>query len=370
MDAIETAIRNAFERGDAKDRAFREEVYRKAFAALDRALQANPELTVEAAIRRRKVLQEKIVEIESEYLPGAAPAVPEPRVEPPRRERDPLAGPVAVRMESGPAPEIDWPADADFADASDSAGPDLGQLDMRDERRMARAPAGAVSVEADPDPVRARRRRPYAYVFVAATLAAVIGIGLVFAWRTGLFLSQEERDTSVPNPPSAEVEDYAPDAAEPPALSSEPDPQRDWITIFAPDDATAVSAPGDTAADAMQDESGAFLRISSGSSGAAVVFDVGQGVLESIAGRRATFNIVARAAEGEATEMAVDCNFGELGDCGRRRYAVGYEPSDYLFELTMPDRQPGAGGTIAINSDFSGGGKGVDIYGIKVAISP
>ncbi|MER9472865.1 hypothetical protein NKI60_09900, partial [Mesorhizobium sp. M0520] len=72
MDAIEKAIRNAFEKGNADDRAFRERVYRSAFAALDRALQANPNVTVEVAIKRRKAVQAKITEIESEFLPAVA----------------------------------------------------------------------------------------------------------------------------------------------------------------------------------------------------------------------------------------------------------------------------------------------------------
>ena len=76
MDAIEKAIRNALEKGDAEDRAFREKVYRSAFAALERALQANPSVTVETAIRRRKGLQAKITEIEAEFLP-AVPPMPE-----------------------------------------------------------------------------------------------------------------------------------------------------------------------------------------------------------------------------------------------------------------------------------------------------
>jgi len=371
LDAIESAIRNAFERGDARDKNFREQVYRKAFAALDRALQANPELTVEAAINRRKVLQQKINEIEAEFQPAAAPE-PAPMPEPPHlSERDPLAGAIPVRLEPGPAPEIEWPAEPDLGPV-EPVLPDLGGLDVRAERRASEAAATSSlgAVEADRDPRRARGRRPYVYFFVAATLAAVIGIGLLFAWQTGLFLSREQRDTSVPNPPSADVEEYEPDAAEPPTLSSKPEPERDWITVFSPDDATAVSAPADTSAEAMEDESGAFLRIRSGSSGAAVLFDVGQGILDRLAGRKVTFNVIARTAEGGNTEMAVDCNFGELGDCGRRRYALGYDPADYLFELTLPDRQPGAGGTIAINSDFTGGGKAVDIYGIKVATSP
>ena len=76
MDPIEKAIRNAFEKGNADDRAFRERVYRSAFAALDRALQANPGVTVEAAIRRRKAMQAKISEIESEFLPAVDSVAP------------------------------------------------------------------------------------------------------------------------------------------------------------------------------------------------------------------------------------------------------------------------------------------------------
>jgi hypothetical protein len=88
MDPIEKAIRSAFEKGNAEDRAFRESVYRKAFEALDRALQANQNLTVEAAINRRKVLQARIAEIETEFIP-AVPAA------------DPLAGSFEIRMEPG-----------------------------------------------------------------------------------------------------------------------------------------------------------------------------------------------------------------------------------------------------------------------------
>ena len=85
MDAIEKAIRNALEKGNAEDRAFREKVYRSAFAALDRALQANPGVTVEVAIKRRKAIQATITEIESEFLPAVPDVgaqVDAPAVEP------------------------------------------------------------------------------------------------------------------------------------------------------------------------------------------------------------------------------------------------------------------------------------------------
>ena len=66
----------------------------------------------------------------------------------------------------------------------------------------------------------------------------------------------------------------------------------------------------------------------------------------------------------------ISCDFGELGDCGRRRYAVGYERGEYLFDVELPAKSPGAGGSIAIDSDFANEGKAVDIYQIRVSVVP
>jgi len=366
LDPIEKAIRSAFEKGDAESKAFRETVYRKAFAALDRALQANPGLTVEAAINRRKILQAKIAEIETEFIPAAAPA-----------PQDPLAGAFELRMEPGDAPPIE-PVPEVSVDAPEPGHGglgDIGQLDMRAEGAEPEQDqvdeSGQPPLTADTRPSRPpRRRRPLALFFIFATLAALIGMGVLFAYQTGLFLSPEERDTAVRGSPAAEEEDFIPENEEPPVLSSDPGEARDWIEIFTPDDATSIAAPTGTTAESMQDESGSFVRIRSDEQGSAVSFDVGQGVLEQLAGKTATFNIVARAAEGDGVEMAVDCNFGELGDCGRKRYALGYEKADFLFEIDVPAGHPGAGGTIAIIPDFANKGRAVDIYEIKVAVSP
>ena len=118
MDAIEKAIRNAFEKGDADDRAFREKVYRSAFAALDRALLANPGITVEVAIKRRKAMQAKIAEIESEFLPAVAAAPP---AESPYEE--PLAvepAAPAAPSQAAPMPTLDGerPPAAELSQAS------------------------------------------------------------------------------------------------------------------------------------------------------------------------------------------------------------------------------------------------------------
>jgi hypothetical protein len=515
LDPIEKAIRTALEKGDADDPEFRGRIYRSVEAALDRVIQSNPQLTVEKAIGRRKQLQQKIAEIESEFSPalpaedmaaidarldealldilehapgearsggrhavpqspvpgqpgfaaspvepirpasqtppsaavpsvmspaerheavGEAPAIrpdtvqeaaqgaaapppvepaahrepvfstfdptPEPspgRVEPvlgdgrfsAAARRAEAAEPVPSQAVKGPD-RMTRSAQADApAPSHQSFGPTVdldilpgsaGRFDADFDfpvipPALDTADISAPIPESPPEIVAAdrvarsrERRRPFAAAFLGIALLSLAAVGVIFAFQTGLLKSPEERDTSVPNPPpELGSEDFDPSAEGPPTLSDQPAAEQNWITVFSPDDPATATTPGDTTAEAMQDDSGSFLRIRSGASGAAVSFDVGQGVLEQLAGRTAVFNVSARGEEGQQTEMSIECNFGELGDCGRKRYEVGYEKGEFLFEITFPDKQPGASGTIAINSDFSGQGKAIDIYEIRAA---
>lgn len=409
MDAIEKAIRNAFEKGNAEDRAFRERVYRSAFAALDRALQANPGVTVELAIKRRKAVQAKITEIESEFLPAvadvgpptgdaAASAVEQPADSAAEVEAgadadaEPDAGADAepdVDTEPAPPPDVvlDGPVKPPASDAPptsdaprsrvlpvvpdimpDAAFPGAPEIDMSSPPSTG---DGDAEVMPDRDDRRVRGPRlPLTAIFLGVTLLAAVGIGLYFAAQTGVFKSAAELDTAPPQTaPTVEDDDFTPpgDTASPLGPG---DAERDWINVFSPSDPTLVSAPSDAKAEVMQDDSGSFLRIRSGATGSAISFDVGQGVLEKLAGKHATFDIIARSEEGKETQISIDCNFGELGDCGRKRYAVGHERNEYLFDVRFPDKRPGAAGTIAINSDFDKQGKSVDIYEIRVSIVP
>ncbi|ESY11426.1 hypothetical protein NKK48_20525 [Mesorhizobium sp. C386A] len=401
MDAIEKAIRNAFEKGNAEDRAFRERVYRSAFAALDRVLQANPGVTVEAAIKRRKAVQEKIAEIESEFLPAVPDVAAQTqsaaqtqdtaltqRVAQPQdavqgaAEAPAVDAPTGVAAGPSPAIVVDEPVQPEASDAPrsrvlpvvpdimpDATLPGAPAIDMADS-----APAeAAAEVAPDRDERRIRGRRlPLTAIFFGVTLLAAAGIGLYFAVQTGVFKTPAQLDTAPPEaPPTVDDDDFTP-----PADTTEPqqpgvaEQTRDWINVFTPTDPTHVATPSDAKADVVQDDTGSFLRIRSGASGSAISFDVGQGVLEKLAGKHAVFDIVARAEDGKDTQISVDCNFGDLGDCGRKRYAVGQQRNEYLFDVKFPDKPPGAAGSIAINSDFDKQGKAVDIYEIRVSIEP
>lgn len=374
LDPVEKAIRSALEKGNAEDRAFREKVYRSAFAALDRATASQPQLTVEMAIKRRQSLQAKITSIESEYLPAAL-ALPVHPGEVPVVSLDESQGvseaPAveAPAMDAGGEPEAAPSIALDREAEPTAAAPevDFGPGPAAEPVLAGPAPAAA-TVAPDRDERRARRRRPLAAMFVTVTLLCAVAIGGWWAYELGLF-----KLPSGPPPAPPQIvheEDFDP-ADEVPLQPGEPggtQELRNWITVFSPDDPSVANAPSGATAEVSEDESGQFMRIRSGTTGSAVVFDVGQGILEQIVGKKAVFDISARSEDGTQTQISISCDFGELGDCGRKRYAVGYERGEYLFDVQLPANRPGAAGSIAINSDFSNEGKAVDIYEIKVSV--
>ena len=339
MDSIEKAIRSAFAKGDPADRAFREKVYRSAFGALDRNLKANPNMTEAVAQRRREALLAAVTAIETEFVPArsAAPTPPASRPASPSVEPAPSVAP------DSPAPVSRQRAEPAFAPTLDGErrSPAAREPDIRAEtpkRGNGRA--------------RPRRRLGLVGPLLFLLLLGAAGAGLWWLAVSGtgerLLAPAQTGNNGAPRMPGAG------DALE------------GWVDIFTPGDPTTVSAPGDSRADVMEEDGERFIRLTAGPSGSPILFDVGQGVLEGIAGTRAVFNIVAEAREGEETQMSVDCTLAELGDCSRKRYAVGATREEYLFEIDLPAQRPGAGGTIAINPDVEGRGRAVDIHAIRV----
>lgn len=332
------------------------------------------------------------VEADAGRAPAAAAPRPAPVAAPPPSPR-------------GPAPFAEQPSARPPRGAAPASAPEIV---VADEPRVAAPPVveahrepvragGDLSIAADarerlsgdPEPLlaereeapdlgvapaeyraAARRNRPWAALFLAATVLAAAGMGLWWVADRGFLKSAAERDTSVPNPPrTLEPEEFTPkEVGQGPARPGDAT-ARDWIGIFSPADPASVTAPAGATAEVIEVGDAQALRIRSSDADAAVLFDVGQGVLEQIAGRNAVFDIVARSEGGEVTQMSVTCNLAELGDCGRNRYNVGGERAEYLFDLDLPAASPGAAGTIAITTDLDSGGKAVDIFEIRVAVS-
>ncbi len=388
MDAIETAIRAALAKGDADDRAFREKVYRSVFAALERNIAATAGLAPEAAQRRRDALKARITDIEQEFIPAVeidrprpADRAPAPAVDPRLGSGtapavDPLGGPrraaPAPAVEVGPRPAAAPVPGIPVPDARREPSFGASEPDVPVER-VSSPEADMAFDDGDPGidgpggyepPARGRRPRRSGAIFAVLTLVATLAVLLWIAFELGLI---HPPATPAPRQPAAE----GGEAAQPgPALGpGTADASRDWVTVFSPADPTSVVAPSGTQANIVDDDGTTFIRVRSGSGGEAVLFDVGQGILERLAGHRAVFDVVARAQDDKDTQISIDCNFGELGDCGRRRYMVGPGRADYLFDIDLPDIRPGAAGTIAITSDVDNSGKAIEIFEIRVSIS-
>lgn len=341
MDAIEKAIRSALEKGDAGSQAFRERVYNSAFAALERALNAREAISPEVAEKRRKGLRAKIIEIETEFVPAGDPPADEAAVD---ETRPPEQPPPPVAEEAAP-PSVD-PAD-----------------------RLQPASRHAPDAEIELDPEARPKRRPFAIMFVIVLLLAATGTGAWWTIQSGILVPADERNGSVPNPPpELSGESFRPEKIPGGDDSGESDIPRNWISIFEPANSTDVTVPGGVDAKLVERDGESYLRVAT-TGEAEILFDIGEGTLERIAGGQVLFSISARAQEDEATQISVACDLGELGNCGRKRYEVGTAISELLFELELPNRDPGAAGTIAINPDISGSGRMLDIKDIRVSIT-
>ncbi len=338
MDAIEKAIRGALDKGDAQNASYRERVYKSAFSALERALGSRDTITDEMAERRRAGLRAKILEIESEFVPAAGEEAGS------IRPSEPLPSP--PRDMAADAPEV--AVAGGYSDSSDTAVESEG-YDYEDEPR---------------------RRRPWAMLFMSALVVAAAGTGVWWTIQSGILLPVEERDGSVPNPPpKLDDESFRPEKLpDGSGDSGKADIPRNWIAIYETADTTGVTVPEGAKAELVERDGENYLRIGS-SSAAELLFDIGEGTLERIAGGKAIFSVSARAQEGKTTQISVACELGELGDCGRKRYEVGEALSEFLFEVELAATSPGSAGTIAISPDITGSGNLLDIKEIRVAIT-
>ncbi|RCS24703.1 hypothetical protein DUT91_04280 [Phyllobacterium salinisoli] len=346
MEGIERAIRNAFAKGDAANPATRQRIYESAWSAHEHALSANAALSEPQKTQRRDRLKATISRIEAEFRPAQPLAMTQPRVEPGFGD---LSAGSRQNGQSAAAP---------LAGSPTIEGPALDRDDVRPSARKQRgADLGYEGGAARRDGRKAKSRSPFlSYVLPALVL---LGVGIV-GWSFYNSLTDVRR-------PQSSTTALANGA---PLKEGEEAGQANWITVFTPSEPTRMSVRGRATAEIAGTGSMSFARVKSGGPDDQIVFDVGQGILEEIAGKKVTFDIVASSDDGKPTQMSVSCDFGAMGDCGRKRYDVSDANSDFLFDVVLPEgKRPDAAGTITINSDISGAGKIVDIHAIRVTVA-
>jgi hypothetical protein len=337
LEAIEQAIRNALAKADVTNAEHRQRVYESAWGAHERSLAANERLDDAQRQTRRERLKSVIMRIEAEMTaPKVAPApVPEPRIEP--------------SIDVSPEPTLGSPEPV----YRETPEPDNYRPEKQ-SRRAARREAKAKRSE------RKKATGLTKFLIIAALLA--VALGLLWSVASGLI---NTKPGSIP----ASTGNPAANGSHEPLKEGELPSEAAWLAVFDPSDPSKVSTSGGATATPGGDKLEKYLSIKSVAEADEVSFPVSQEVLQELAGKTALFDIVARTPDGTASQMAVSCDFGALGNCGRKRYDISDASKEYLVQVKFPaDKQAAAAGTIRINSDISGAGKPVEIIAIRVQI--
>jgi len=61
------------------------------------------------------------------------------------------------------------------------------------------------------------------------------------------------------------------------------------------------------------------------------------GVLKQISGKRVTVEIFAKSGGSDSAHFAVGCEFGNLTECGRKRFLAGSQPNASVFAFQMDE---------------------------------
>ena len=389
MSGLETAIRNALERSDRASAETRARVYQSARQALETGLSKQNIDDPEAIDYQRRRLEALIHSIEQEERARlevrpevsapqpAVPVAPTPRAaSEPATTQSPERG--AGRVEPGFA-SLDPPVsraasqgDPSFDDeiemssrmARDAHANDEGPMpDMRSERPL-KAPR--------------RRRGLVARLLMLSVFVATLGIGAWWVYSSGLLLSDADRDTSVSNPPPrVESEDFSgtPDpalsqgAAGPQALDARGGFPDDWIEVFEPQQVSAIRPRANALVDIVAAGDGNAAQIVSRSRDAAgaVEVTVPTDVLREMAGRTSTIALTLQSTDDKPVQISVECDFPRMGDCPRHRFTVNPQKLDALFRVSFENNMaPSTPGRLLINADLEGGGRGVNLYAIRV----
>lgn len=400
MSGLETAIRNALARSERDDAHVRARIYQSARQALDAGLKKQEISDPDVIDRQRRALEDKIREIEIEErqriktaeAEAAARAAAEVRIDSPepdlavdRMDEPSLDGQTRHPSQTAAGTAADEDTFGSLAAmraeaGSDRLAPEAPSVTAAKETRLgrkkkARQPAGAddaASVGPAPQVPGEKRKRQrrglISRLFIYLIFFAFLAMGGWWAYSSGLFLTPEQRDTSVPNPPPAvREEDFNGGAGQ--AFNPRQGFSDDWLQVYAADSKVTVTPGAEASAEVVAMADGPALRITSRAPGAGgdVAIPVPVEVLREMAGKTSTIALTLQAVGNASVQLAVRCDFASLGTCSRHRVMAMQERADTLFRVTF-DRTlaPTQAGRIYVNSDILGGSQPILLYSVRV----
>jgi hypothetical protein len=336
VDPIEKAIRNALEKGNALDPAFRNRVYVSAEHALSRSLAAHATMPPADKHARIEKLRRIAVSIEQEFAPATADTDELPR---------------QVRPESRLQ-----------AQHERSGRSSLEAVRRPPEHRHTTSREAPVDLAG----VSAGSNRRLSKIFVYVTvLALAIMLGWLF-WTSGI-LDKADDSGGISTDQTSESSD---DTAAP-RIGNASDADEGWITIFAPSDAAAIDLSDGLAADLKGDGADAFILLTAPENSAvqsAASIEIGRGVLETLRGKKVVFDIKAKAGASEGAQMSIACDLAGMGECLRTRFRLESQLTDNLVSAQLEDTAPEASGLLSISPDIDGKGRAIEVHSVRVRV--
>lgn len=392
MSGLETAIRTALENSDRDNPEIRAKIYLSARQALEAGLRKQDITDSEAVAHHRHRLEATIHMIENEererlHPRQSPPEVPVPPVvempAPSARAGDHDDGSSALGGETrGPSAlrqPIGDDSSLDSVHASDADH--LGAAPAREEGFVAEKRPASMNFRPERAAGRRKPRKFFSRLLVWCVLLAFIGMGAWWVHTSGLLLTAEQRDTSVPNPPaSTQSEDFdgtddsnqnvsSGDNAEPVTIDPQNGFSAAWIEVFKPSDTGKIQNGPQAQTENIAENDGPAVRLisRSGTADGNIAISVSANVLQQLAGKSSTIAITLQSTSDEPTQITVECNFESLGNCARHRFSVTREKSDVLLQVRF-DRSlaPNSAGTLVINSDVDGKARGINLYAVRM----
>jgi hypothetical protein len=127
---------------------------------------------------------------------------------------------------------------------------------------------------------------------------------------------------------------------------------------------------GNASAEVIEQDDGNVLRIIvtiSGDTSGEVLVPLGAEVMQALAGRQSVLAISVRSASRKQPRSMSNASSRYWAIAAAAAFDVTYDTSDILFSLDF-DRAlaPMKAGYLVINSDISGGGKGIDLLAVRI----
>jgi len=333
VNSLEQLIRNALAKQDVPDAQMRQQVYASARKALERTLSARGEITLEQVAESRHRLEGIIKLVESEHLaPPVQPAPVAPQPAPqavPHSLQPPQAAPQNPQTQPNQAPQIQPQAQSQVQPQTSAA---------------AAKSTGAASAADEP------KTNIYSLLLSAAVAIAFVVLAGWWLMNNDMF-STKPSEQEVANPKGT-TDRGAPNGG------------RDWITVLAPTDIDKLVAASSNRAKLVTELGQPELELTFGldrDTRGDFQLQVGRGVLAAYAGQTVQFDL-AMSGSDLPVPIAVECDFGSLGDCKRIRYSVPTQPASLVFSVDLPEGEPNGSGVIKIS------GQGDSVMGATISL--